>query len=317
MLNVPDLERRWKRYRRSKQIPYVIAGSISAILAGGLIAFFLAPDATHPPKNNYPVAVASTHASSMVSEARSSSGLSSAPNGGAFDHAKNLKTALPAPAMSTVQKKSAMSAIPTPMTPNKKSTELKPSMGFMQDFESDVMQYYFQAPQTSPSPTERAKQTEIIPTQQENESLPSISPDTASQMPVESDRQTTRIEETPLHSDIQQNLPAKQMVIQRENDMKDIQDVISRFKKNKNPALSLFVAKRYYKIGNYQQAYNYALITNELDTNIEDSWLIFAKSLYKLDQKDMAIKTLKTYLQDSGSVKAKITLDQMEKGNFK
>ncbi|MEJ2469241.1 MAG: hypothetical protein P8Y51_09345, partial [Campylobacterales bacterium] len=107
-----------------------------------------------------------------------------------------------------------------------------------------------------------------------------------------------------------------QMMIQRENDMKDIQDVIARFKKNKNPVLSLFVAKRYYQIGNFQQAYNYALITNELDSGIEDSWLIFAKSLYKLDQKDMAIKTLKTYVQDSSSVKAKITLDQMEKGTF-
>lgn len=106
------------------------------------------------------------------------------------------------------------------------------------------------------------------------------------------------------------------MLIQRENDMKDIQDVVARFKKNKNPALSLFVAKRYYRIGNYQQAYNYALITNELDSNIEDSWLIFAKSLYKLDQKEMAIKTLKTYYEESGSVKAKITIDQMEKGSL-
>jgi hypothetical protein len=30
----------------------------------------------------------------------------------------------------------------------------------------------------------------------------------------------------------------------------------------------------------------------------------------------MAIKTLNTYVQDSSSVKAKITLDQMEKGTF-
>lgn len=106
------------------------------------------------------------------------------------------------------------------------------------------------------------------------------------------------------------------MHIQRESDMKDIQDVIARFKKNKNPALSLFVAKRYYNIGNYQQAYNYALITNELDSNIEDSWLIFSKSLYYLNQKEMAIKTLQTYYQDSGSVKAKIALDQMNNGEL-
>ena len=68
--------------------------------------------------------------------------------------------------------------------------------------------------------------------------------------------------------------------INKENS--DIQDVIKRFNINKNPALSLFIAKRYYQIGEYEAAYNYAQTTNNIDNKIDESWIIFSKSLVKL-----------------------------------
>ena len=77
--------------------------------------------------------------------------------------------------------------------------------------------------------------------------------------------------------------------IKRQNTHEDIQHVIKRFKKSNNPALSLFVAKKYYELENYNAAYNYALITNELNNDIEESWIIFTKSLVKLGKKDKAI----------------------------
>jgi predicted Zn-dependent protease len=97
----------------------------------------------------------------------------------------------------------------------------------------------------------------------------------------------------------------------------DINDVIKRFKKNNNPALSLFIAKKYYKVRNYQQAYNYALITNEINNDIEQSWIIFAKSLVKLNKKNKAIKTLTKYVKHSGSGNAKVLLDDIKAGKFK
>ena len=194
-------------------------------------------------------------------------------------------------------------------------------MHFMHDFESDVMDYYFEdvSPTEKQAPTKPLPQPEPMPAPRETpkSALPSITPQ-SSLPPAEEVVLNTPVPKAvkPAAPAVREESEPREMLIQRDDDMKDIQDVIARFKKNKNPALSLFVAKRYYKIGNYQQAYNYALITNELDNNIEDSWLIFAKSLYKLDQKDMAIKTLKAYIQESSSVKAKITLDQMERGTF-
>ena len=109
----------------------------------------------------------------------------------------------------------------------------------------------------------------------------------------------------------------KKIKINRQNTQNDIFEIIKRFKKNNNPALSLFVAKKYYELQDYHQAYNYALITNGIDKNIEASWLIFAKSLYKLDKKDKAKKTLKKYIDFSHSSGAKLLLDEMKSGKFR
>lgn len=97
----------------------------------------------------------------------------------------------------------------------------------------------------------------------------------------------------------------------------DLKDVIRRFKKNKNPALSLFIAKRYYAAGEYQKSYNYALMTNEIDKNIEESWIIFSKSLVKLGQHELAMNTLKSYLKTNKSTAADVLLRKIESGTFK
>ena len=110
---------------------------------------------------------------------------------------------------------------------------------------------------------------------------------------------------------------AKNINIKRQNTQEDIELIIKRFKKSNNPALSLFIAKTYYEMGDYNLAYNYALITNGLDSNIEASWIIFAKSLVKLDQKDKAIATLKEYMKHSNSTNAKTLLDELVSGGMK
>lgn len=105
--------------------------------------------------------------------------------------------------------------------------------------------------------------------------------------------------------------------IGKEDTQKEIQDVIRRFKKTNSPVLSLFVARKYYELGDYTMAYNYALITNKIDSEIETSWLIFAKSLVKLNQKDKAIKTLKEYINHSHSSRARTLLDEILSGKMK
>ena len=105
--------------------------------------------------------------------------------------------------------------------------------------------------------------------------------------------------------------------INKQNTSNDINLVIKRFKTNNNPALSLFIAKKYYEIGNFNQAYNYALITNQLNKDIEESWIIFSKSLVKLNKKDKAVEVLKQYVEYSNSSRAEILLSNIISGKFK
>ena len=110
--------------------------------------------------------------------------------------------------------------------------------------------------------------------------------------------------------------PAVTMTIERKETKNDIYKIIKRFEKTNNPALSLFIAKKYYVLGNYKQSYNYALLTNQIDPNIEASWILFAQSLVKLHQKSQAIHTLQKYIKVSHSKNAEILLNEITSGKI-
>ncbi len=167
---------------------------------------------------------------------------------------------------------------------------ITPSLKFMEDFENNIP----------------LKENNIIP-----KSRPKIV-------------QNKKIVETVL--DIQEpKIEKKQAVdaninkidIKRQNTNEDIQHVIKRFNKNNSPALSLFIAKKYYELNDYKKAYQYAFITNQINDEIEESWIIFTKSMLKLGQKNKAIETLKRYINHSHSAQAKILLEDITSGRFK
>lgn len=318
MLNVPELERRWKRYRRAKQIPYIIAGIIVSAVGAGAVVYFLIPQATTTAMYQAKTATFTAGTTAKTKKPQTSTQQQTVQTSHSSAPSAPVAPFTAAPKVAQENSKlhpaaSSQRPKPTSPKPTVQTVKLTPSMTFMQDFESDVMQYYNEEASSSASSIQYTSPATHAP--EKLSGLPAIRSQAVAPLPPHNVEAASAAH--PAAPAVLAKGDSKQMVIKREDDMKDIQDVIKRFKKNKNPALSLFVAKRYYRIGNYQQAYNYALMTNELNSNIEDSWLIFAKSLYKLDQKEMAIKTLKTYYDDSGSVKAKITLDQMQKGTLK
>ncbi|MHC3993881.1 hypothetical protein ACXWTF_03575 [Thiomicrolovo sp. ZZH C-3] len=313
MLNVPELEQRWKRYRRTRQLPYLVGGGAAALLIVAASYLLLSPSTPTPSK---PQAVIPTPAAPKETAPTVTVSSQTVTAQG-----QELNASQPAPVQKVAAEQPAL--------------KLAPSMGFMHEFESDVMDYYSHVNTQEPQP--QASYQSALPVQQKPAyqapapapvisappkeeiqpiDVPVKNAETLPGIQASSTRRSTPPPLEPSRAQSDNSPSSEGMTILRDDDMKDIQDVIARFKKSKNPILSLFVAKRYYHIGNYQQAYNYALITNELDSTIEDSWLIFAKSLYKMDQKEMAIKTLRSYMQESSSVKAKITLDQMEKGTM-
>ena len=86
-----------------------------------------------------------------------------------------------------------------------------------------------------------------------------------------------------------------------------------RFKSTQDPQDSLYLAKYYYKKGNYEKAETWAVNTNSIDGDIEDSWIIFAKARAKQGHRVDAIKVLQSYYDETGSQKAKKLLDKLRR----
>ena len=93
-------------------------------------------------------------------------------------------------------------------------------------------------------------------------------------------------------------------------------DVEKRFKQSHDTDDSLFLARSYYKKGNYKKSEYWALETNKVNSNIEESMLIFVKSKMKLGRKNEARNILTTYMKKSNSQEAKKLLYSIENGKF-
>jgi len=84
-----------------------------------------------------------------------------------------------------------------------------------------------------------------------------------------------------------------------------------KFARNKNPRDAILIAKAYYNAGNYKKAEEWALKANSLNSNLDESWLIFAKSKDKMGKRREALRILITYYNKSKSSKVKALINKM------
>lgn len=183
------------------------------------------------------------------------------------------------------------------------ATMLEPSMDFVQSFQN----------------TSISEETPTVPITVKNKPLQTVTsiapvPKTLSMPeltpPTGTPPSATSSSMKPKHQEV--------LSINRNNEMKlDINELQRRFKETSNANLGLFISRYYYDHGNYEEAYNYALKTNNINNRIDESWIIFSKSLIKLGRVDQAKKTLQLYIQQSNSESAQGLLDAIERGNFK
>ena len=90
-------------------------------------------------------------------------------------------------------------------------------------------------------------------------------------------------------------------------------DVAKRFADTADTDDSMFLAKIYYEKGNNKKAIYWALQTNKVNSNIEESWLIFAKAKARSGHKNEAIRILLSYIKRSNSFEAKALLNKLKK----
>jgi tetratricopeptide (TPR) repeat protein len=280
MLDIRDLEKRWLHYKIKSYIPHaVIALSVLIILSITLYVW----DSSDTQEE----IVASQDKTPSIGKEIS------------------IETVL----YQNTPLRTSTNQTPPPIEPQKpmiqkttsvasKKMLIEPSLNFMKKMQSETSPYYNQS-----------NHNQIIAPKKKKKVLKA--------KPIIEETQEVLVDETDNKVEEQAIEKVHKINIERHNAKDDIAEIIQRFKKNNNPALSLFVAKKYYELGEYKKAYNYALMTNKINNEIESSWIIFAKSLVKLGEKDMAIKTLQAYIRSSDSNNAHVLLEEIRSGKFR
>ncbi len=134
------------------------------------------------------------------------------------------------------------------------------------------------------------------------------------EIPIPEDIPTNSIHKTPVDEKPRKKV---HLNIIETTSVSAYKDVAKRFSESHDTDDSLFLAKSYYGKGNYKKAEYWALQTNKVNQNIEESWLIFAKSKVKMGRKNEAINILTAYIKKSNSVQAKNLLYKIKKGTLK
>ncbi len=111
---------------------------------------------------------------------------------------------------------------------------------------------------------------------------------------------------------IQADKPKMHLDIIETSSVTAYKDVEKRFLQSRELDDALFLARSYYKKGDYKKAEYWALETNKLDENSEESLLIFVKSKAKLGHRNEAVTILTTYIKESNSQEGKKLLYQIE-----
>ena len=89
-------------------------------------------------------------------------------------------------------------------------------------------------------------------------------------------------------------------------------DVEKRFLISHDVDDALFLAKSYYKKGNYKKAEYWAYETNKLNENNTASLFIFIKSKIKLGKKEEGLSMLRTYIKKTNDEDARALLSEIE-----
>ncbi|HIP15440.1 MAG TPA: hypothetical protein EYG74_08125 [Sulfurimonas autotrophica] len=264
MLNIHDLEKRWKVYKIKSFIPYIVTIALLVIVT--IVYIFSTNKVQKPVQQKELPKIKETKIAIPLKKQK-----------------QKLKPEMKPTIENNISKKTT--AIQT----------LKPSMGFIKNIQHQSIQSQYKIQKVDKKQPLVQKKRKVV--------------------------KPTVIEEIVEDISAKKTAPMKKekkvaITIERRETKNDIFEVVKRFRKSNDPALSLFVAKKYYELGNYEQAYNYALITNQINSDIEASWIVFTKALVKLHKKDKAIHTLEEYIKVSHSSNAEILLHEIKSGKF-
>ena len=98
---------------------------------------------------------------------------------------------------------------------------------------------------------------------------------------------------------------------------KSIEELIDSFSKHPTKELALLIAKTFYIKQQYAKTIKWSLKANTFDKTDPNTWILFAKSAYKMGKKERALEALRAYLEYLEDPRVKELYIQMVQGEFK
>jgi len=95
-----------------------------------------------------------------------------------------------------------------------------------------------------------------------------------------------------------------------------IETIKRKFYKSKSSRDALLLAEAFYREHHYRESEKWALEANRLNSNLDESWIIFAESKARLGRRDEAINILAMYYKKSKSAKARAVIEKIKRGKL-
>lgn len=94
------------------------------------------------------------------------------------------------------------------------------------------------------------------------------------------------------------------------NEDKSLEEWEQKYNKKKSYSIAIYIAKEYYQKEDFKDAGIWAKRANQHDRNKEDAWILYAKSVFALGDKEKAKKILNIFLQYKDSAKTELLLSE-------
>ncbi len=307
MLEIEQLEKEWRIYRLKRLRPYILT---SVLIAGAAVSALYWPQlsalagrssASRPDrtetiqKRNEAVHI--TQKEETLSEKKENPAADSLSK----TDQKPDRTEKRPP---VTKKKADAGKTTATVLKEEKEIVLNPDTEFLNDFTQSI--------------GAEKKKSRVVKSAVRHETIPMV-PKKPKVSKKETEPKLTEIEKEPVSNIVVETTkpePKKRssLVIQTKQTNNTLEYLIERFNQNRDPKLATYIAKSFYKKGNYKETVRWSIVANSLDPSGEESWMLFAKAKVKLGQREDAINALRIYLNQYSSKKVKSYLESLESG---
>ncbi|MDR2099782.1 MAG: hypothetical protein LBP40_02995 [Campylobacteraceae bacterium] len=112
--------------------------------------------------------------------------------------------------------------------------------------------------------------------------------------------------------------PVENKIFIETNDISNIEELIKKFEASNNVVFATMISEEYFERKDYKKSLEWALRANELDSQNELSWIMFARNQVKLGKREDAIRALEIYTDYAkDAVSASNLLKNIRSGEYK